>query len=281
MVMTSDIQMKSIGVRKLGRLWLFCLMVLVTILLLPGTAYASYPTRTDTYVNDYAGILDAASEGTIRDMFRNLMDDSGVEAVVVTISSVHDYQTSDDTIDSFATHLFNQWGIGSSQENNGILILVAATDRDCRIELGAGYGTKYDSAMQQVIDEHMIPYFKTGDYQTGIIEGSRNAIEQATGEPSGSSSRSSPSWPIWVGIVAVLVGIAVISSLVRRLYRAVFHSGRRDASIPYPTSDSTTETYYPTTQPYTRTRIVRVSSGGGSSSRGGGRSSGGGAHGHW
>lgn len=73
---------------------------------------------------------------------------TGIEAVVVTINSIGDYQTGDATIEAFATNLFNTWGIGHKKENNGVLILVAVKDRKARIELGKGYGREYDSAMK-------------------------------------------------------------------------------------------------------------------------------------
>jgi len=202
--MKTEMLIKSVVKQTAGRLWLLALIAFMLILLPSSTVLAetSYPTRADSYVNDYAGVLDAASESSLQDMFQKLMDESGIEAVVVTINSVHDYQTGDDTIESFATHLFNLWGIGDYKKDNGILILVAVNDRECRIELGAGYGTGYDSDMQKVIDEYMVPYFKTGDYQTGIIEGSRHAIEAAKGNHF--------NWMLVVGAIVMIVALFLL-----------------------------------------------------------------------
>lgn len=159
-----------------------CLAVILGVMVsLPKVhAQDGYPSPTDDYVNDYANILSQPDMEAIRGMFKDLEYQTGIEAVVVTIGSIEDYTTNDVTIENFATNLFNTWGIGHKKENNGVLILVAANDRKCRIELGRGFGNRYDSAMKQVIDEKMIPYFRTDDYSRGIYEGSRNVIEKVT-----------------------------------------------------------------------------------------------------
>lgn len=96
------------------------------------TAYAqdSYPAWQDFYVNDFADVIDADDEAQIRSLLNNLYDAHDVEATVLTINSIHDYGTGDETIESFATNLFNSWGIGDAERNDGILLLVAIEDRE-------------------------------------------------------------------------------------------------------------------------------------------------------
>src|SRR3990167_6177853 len=89
----------------------------------------SYPTPSDDYVNDYAYVLNAPDAEQIRKMLKDLEYQTGIEAVVVTIPSVNSYQTADDSLESFATNLFNTWGVGHKRANNGVLILVSIEDR--------------------------------------------------------------------------------------------------------------------------------------------------------
>ncbi len=166
-----------------------------------------YPSPTDDYVNDYAGVLSRPDLESIHKMFKDLEYQTGIEAVVVTINSIGDYHTGDSGIESFATNLFNTWGIGHKKENNGVLILVAVKDRKCRIELGGGYGKIYDSVMKQVIDENMIPYFKTDDYSRGIYEGSRAAIEKVTRKVSWFSFYK------WHILMAVLIVVCIFAGI--------------------------------------------------------------------
>lgn len=148
---------------------------------LPSQAQSGYPTASDPYLNDYAQLMRPEDAANIRQSLAELEVTHGIEAVVVTINSIQDYGTGDSTIESFATNLFNTWGIGDAEENNGILTLVAISDRNVRIEVGAGYGTSLDSAMKTVIDEYMVPRFKQDDYSGGILQGTEAIIRQVTG----------------------------------------------------------------------------------------------------
>lgn len=169
-----------------------------------------YPAAADDYLNDFAGVLNKPDSEAIRKMFKDLEYKTGVEVVAVTINSINDYNTGDSTLESFATKLFNTWGIGHKKENNGVLILVAVKDRKCRIELGRGYGNRYDSAMKQVIDENMTPYFKTGEYSRGIFEGSRAVIEKITRKVSWFSFYK---WHLLIGVVIIVCIFAGFSCM--------------------------------------------------------------------
>ncbi len=191
---------------------IFCLTVILGFVLSITTAQGQegYPSPTDDYVNDYAGVLDQGDADAIRKMFKDLEYQTGIEAVAVTINSIGDYNTGDTTIEDFATSLFNTWGIGHKKENNGVLILVAVKDRKCRIELGRGYGRIYDSVMKQVIDEKMIPYFRTNGYSRGIYEGARGVIEKVTKKVSWFSFYK---WHILIAILIIVCIFAGISCM--------------------------------------------------------------------
>jgi uncharacterized protein len=139
-------------------------------------AQAEYPKSKDLYVNDFANLLTASDAITIRTAIAKLKDDTGVQAVVFTIRSIRDYKTGDQTIESFATNLFNKWGIGDREKNDGVLILVAVKDRKVRIELGSGYGKSYNEQMQSVINQRMLPNYRKDNYSQGIVEGTDSVV---------------------------------------------------------------------------------------------------------
>ncbi|MBN1200418.1 MAG: TPM domain-containing protein [Anaerolineae bacterium] len=160
-----------------------CLVLLLTIL--SGTlshAQDGYPDYIDLYINDFAGLLTDEDAANIRTLLMDLKRDTGIEAVVVTTGSFHDYGGNHETIRSFATGLFNSWGVGSKEFNNGVLILVAVNDRQVWIALGAGYGEEYNDKMQTVVDELMLSYFRQSNYSRGIYQGVRGVIQVLTGE---------------------------------------------------------------------------------------------------
>ena len=193
---------------------IICLTLLIGFMssVVSAQTQGVYPKPSDDYVNDFAGVLNKPDSEAIRKMFKALEDKTGVEAVVVTINSINDYNKGDATLESFATNLFNTWGVGHKKENNGVMLLIAVKDRNCRIELGSGYGRIYDPAMKQVIEENMIPYFKTDDYSRGIFEGSRGVIEKITKKVSWFSFHK---WHILIGglvLICIFAGFSCMRS---------------------------------------------------------------------
>lgn len=111
-------------------------IVLISILLLFSyNVPAALPVAADDYINDYAGLISGDVEYELRDRLRSVEYYAGVEIVLVTIHSFDKYRESFDTWESFATALFNNWGIGNLPANDGVLLLVAKEGRKIRIEL--------------------------------------------------------------------------------------------------------------------------------------------------
>jgi uncharacterized protein len=169
-------------------------VLVITIVLgaSPVVAQNGYPKRTDPYVNDFASLLTDEHTTSLRSLFSELKTDNGVEIVVVTIDSINDYGTGDKSIETFATNLFNTWGIGDGQKNDGVLILVAWKDRAVRIEVGSGYGNSLNADMQAIIDGQMIPAFKNENYSQGIYDGARAVSRRLTASPSQAMPQSAP-----------------------------------------------------------------------------------------
>lgn len=159
------------------------LMLGMTLLFVSTSCWAGgYPSHQDRYVNDYATLLTPEDAAGIRNMLIHLDQSDGIEGTLLTIHSIHEYDTQDETIETFATNLFNAWGIGNAKKNNGVLILVAVKDRAMRIEVGLGYGNSLDAAMKGIIQEFFLPEFKREKYSRGIYHGTREVISLLTGK---------------------------------------------------------------------------------------------------
>lgn len=140
------------------------------------------PAYRDVYVNDFAGLLDTDQEAQIRADLTRLYNATGVEAVVVTMATMRDYG-HDGAIEPFATRLFNFWGVGNASRNDGVMMLVARDDRQMRIELGAGYPAAMDAEMQRIIDSAMLPRFRQGQYDAGILAGVEQLVQTLSPNP--------------------------------------------------------------------------------------------------
>lgn len=141
------------------------------------TAYASSATKYTVddvpnvhvadrtrYVSNPDGILSPQAVAALDSRLADLWDKSSVEAVVVVVDNI---DTDENT---FATELFQHWGIGKSDNDNGVLILVVKDLRRAVIRTGYGIeGALPDISAERIIRNEMAPHFASGDYDSGVI----------------------------------------------------------------------------------------------------------------
>lgn len=156
------------------RQFLACLAIWMTALASPSDA-APWPAPADPFVSDLAEVLPAPEEEALRSQLRGLRAETGVEMTVLTIASRGDYDPSP-SLETFATGLFNGWGIGDPARNDGILVLVATKDREMRVELGAAYDQGYDVLAQDIVSRFFVPDIRDGNLARGIVGGSEEVM---------------------------------------------------------------------------------------------------------
>ena len=156
------------------------IIVLAILFSLPcyGTS-AELPKPTNAFfVNDFAGVLDSKTEQALQNIAVQLQQKTTAQVVVVTIDSLQEA-----SLELYAYELYKAWGIGTAEKNNGVLILVAVHDRKSRIEVGYGLeGALPDGKTGRIQDNYMIPYFKEGDYASGITNGFLAIVQEVYGE---------------------------------------------------------------------------------------------------
>ena len=144
-----------------------------------GSVSAYYsPGQPAGFVNDFAGIVKEEERAQLESKLERFRNDSSNEIAVVTIQSLEG-----DTIENFAVRLFEDWGIGGRENDNGILLLVAVQDRKVRIETGYGLeGALPDAVAFQIISKTLGPAFGEGDYYGGISRAIDDIIAATQGE---------------------------------------------------------------------------------------------------
>ncbi len=130
-------------------------------------------------VNDNAGMLSAEQISTLEKKLRAYNDSTTNQIVIVTVPSIGMY-----AIDDYANRLANQWGIGVSGKDNGILVLVAKGEKQIDIEVG----TRMDASVtdidaKRVIDQQMVPAFSKKDYYGGLTAAVDKLIATITAHP--------------------------------------------------------------------------------------------------
>ena len=119
------------------------------------------------FVNDYAGILSRDARTRTEAMLAETERKTTAEIAVVTVKT-----TAPLTIEQYAVELFQKWGIGKKGADNGILLLVAVSDRKVRIETGYGLeGAVTDLQSKMIINDLITPAFRKGNYDLGVFTG--------------------------------------------------------------------------------------------------------------
>jgi len=147
---------------------------LAFLLLAAGVAWAalSFPPLTGRVVDD-AHILSSATQEQLTTLLAQEEKQHRNQIVVATLSSLQGV-----TIEQYGYQLGRAWGIGQKGKNNGALLIVVPSTHKVRIEVGYGLeGDLTDAQSRVIIDEFMLPDFRRGDYDAGVLAGTEAIIK--------------------------------------------------------------------------------------------------------
>jgi uncharacterized protein len=171
-------------------------------------------------VNDYTQTLSPSEIAQLEYKLSAYEDSTSTQIAVVLVPTTHDY-----SIEDYAIRLGRKWGIGQTDKDNGILLLVAKEDRNIDIETGYGVeGYISDADARAIISELITPNFRNGDFYTGIDLATTRMINLMSGTYKATSE--SESFPIRVIVLFIflLLFILYISSKTKR-YGYTYHGG--------------------------------------------------------
>lgn len=152
--------------------YLFVTLLAATTAMVEPAAAQSFPKPAGR-INDFANVIDAATEAELDQRLDLLEQQTTSEIAVATVRSLDGMSST-----QYANGLFRAWGVGQAKSDNGVLVLVGIDDRDMAIEVGYGLeGVLPDGLAGQVIREEFLPRFKEGDYTGGIRSGVLRLVE--------------------------------------------------------------------------------------------------------
>jgi len=168
--------------------------ILWALLLYPLVASAQIPAdellqrlEPRGYVNDYAGVLDAQERKRLESLLAEVERKTGAEIAVVALESLEGGQ-----IEDFANRLFEKWGIGKKDQDNGVLLIAAIRDRKVRIEVGYGLEPVLpDARAGRILDQVVLPAFRAGHYARGLAEGA-GTVARVLAEAAGATLEAGP-----------------------------------------------------------------------------------------
>jgi len=246
--------------------WMILLLVLFAAPAL--AAEPNFPLLTGRVV-DEAGILNSATIKILTDMLAKHEQATGEQIVVVTLKSLQGY-----AIEDFGYRLGRHWGIGQKDKNTGAILIAVPSEHKVRIEVGYGLeGKLTDAISSTIIQDDILPSFRRGDFNAGVIAGAASILSVLRGgsvsgteadttssaPPSAMSTDSGWSFPAMMAIFFIFI---IIRSLLHSRYSVYRRIGRSYGYGSFPDGFS-------------------GGGGGGGFSGGGGSFGGGGASGSW
>ncbi len=124
-----------------------------------GPAEPIASLRPSNYVNDFAGVLDAATQTRLNDLCRQVEQKAQAQIAVVTVKS-----TDGQDIVSYAVALYQKWGIGAKGKDRGVLILLATQDRKYWTTVGYGLEPILPDGKVGGFGREAVPLLRNGDY---------------------------------------------------------------------------------------------------------------------
>ena len=187
-----------------------------TVLLLVFVLIASVSAQqVSTYVNDYAGLLNEDENTQVSSIAKEIFDSGTAQYSVLIVNT-----TNGKNIQEYGLEAV-QGKLGDTQKQNGLLLIVAVSDRQYWFEVGSGLeGTLNDAKVGRIGRDHLVPNFRNNEYGKGIIEAS-NAVRSILVNGTELSSNSETSIPldtksiIFIILIMFFILVNIIVSITR------------------------------------------------------------------
>jgi uncharacterized protein len=178
-----------------------------------------FPELTGRVVDD-AHVLSPQVQADLTEKLAALEQTTSRQLVVVTLPSLQGYD-----IEDYGYQLLRHWGIGQKGLNNGALLIVVPSEHKVRVEVGYGLEPILTDAMSSLIlQKAVIPKFRAGDVQGGIVDGTGALIQQlsldrSTAEAQAAAAAQAPVLhhhrsPL-AGLIPLIIIFFVFSSIFR------------------------------------------------------------------
>lgn len=171
-----------------------------------------FPSRPNKLVNDYTQTLTAAEVQQLEQKLVAFDDSTTIQIAVVIMKSTGGYDIAD-----YGVRLAQRWGIGSEENDTGILVLVALGDRAVTIQTGYGVeGAVPDAIAYRIIENEIKPAFRQENYYQGLQRATDALIAYTKGEYKANPPRRQRDGGSGGYLVLMIIIFVVIISLISR-----------------------------------------------------------------
>jgi uncharacterized protein len=149
--------------------------IILLLMLLPHMTYALDAPPLTGRINDYARLLTPEATARLEQKLAGFERETTNQVAILTVPTLQG-----DDIDPFSIRVAEQWKLGQTGKDNGILLVIAQAERKVRIEVGMGLqGVLPDITASKIIRDVMRPHLKSGNFDQAVTVGV-DAIMAAT-----------------------------------------------------------------------------------------------------
>lgn len=195
------------------------------------------PEKPRCFFNDNTGHVSRGTADRLNELLAQYERESSNQLLVAVYSRI----VGGSSIEDYCAKTFESWGVGRADRDNGAVLFVFTEDRKMRIQTGYGLEASLTDAECFRIIKGLKPFFRTGDYNGGLIFAVKAMIEatkgeyRGTGETLAESRRNSrddlQTW-LMLSLLLFMIMVVVVSVYQVRVDRGYVYDSKRPRSVP-------------------------------------------------
>lgn len=180
------------------------------------SALAVPPAPTDIPIVDATNTLSEEQKNSLANSIAESRAKTSNQIAILMIPSLEN-----GSLEEYSIDVARQWGVGTKEKSNGVLILIVKNDRKIRIEVGYGLeGALTDAKSSQIIRNVIAPEFRQDRYFEGISSGLQSvqlAIQNEFDPALENNNETKYTASFWEFMFfAVFFGLVWLSSILAR-----------------------------------------------------------------
>jgi uncharacterized protein len=181
--------------------------IILILFVFPIYLAAQEIPKISQYVNDFTSTLSNKQINQLNGGLKSFDDSTSYQIVFLMVNTLNGYP-----IEMFTHETAEQNGIGTKENDNGVLFFVSKNDRKMRIEVGYGLeGALPDALASSIIRNDVAPYFRKNQYYDGTVAGLNGIIAATQGEYKGNPQKDDEKgFPVGL-IIFIVILIFMIS----------------------------------------------------------------------
>jgi uncharacterized protein len=213
--------------------WLF---VGACVLALQVSAAEVMPPKPARFFNDYAGVVPPNVARSLNEQLAQYERDSSNQLMVAIFQKMQ----TDSSIEDYATRIYQSWGVGTKEKDNGAVLFVFLQDRKMRIQTGYGLEASLTDAESFLIIDGLKPYFRSNNYADGFSFAVSAMIDATTGEYVGTGKTAfernqgeGPDFILWIVIgFIILISLMSFYRSLRQIKRGYVYGSKGRYQLP-------------------------------------------------